>query len=183
MIRSQPLGSTQLFAAGDELRNLLVAFVLFAGQHICQFDANSRRRSQTLDAHARALGAGLLAGVESGLVLDLAYLGSLAFDDWRVSRPVCTQPRHWRRDWTWAALHRRHATRARAFGRHDTRYPIPDANLHGKQEKGIDRQGHGAWMGRDEALYNDKEVLRVAIIAGYPGESAPDHNLFVRATS
>jgi hypothetical protein len=47
----------------------------------------------------------------------------------------------------------------------DTR-PIPDANLHGKQEKGIDRQGHGAWMGRDEALYNDKEVLRVAIIAG-----------------
>ncbi|KAJ7927301.1 hypothetical protein B0H13DRAFT_2265647 [Mycena leptocephala] len=38
--------------------------------------------------HARtpALGAGLLAGVESGLILELAYLGSLAFDNWRDSR-------------------------------------------------------------------------------------------------
>ncbi|KAJ7921624.1 hypothetical protein B0H13DRAFT_146628 [Mycena leptocephala] len=73
-------------------------------------------------------------------------------------------------------LHRRRATRVRAFSRHDTR---PNTRLKSStresQEKGMGRQGQrereremaqmDAGMGRDAALHNDSEALRIAIIA------------------
>ncbi|KAJ7921574.1 hypothetical protein B0H13DRAFT_2415303 [Mycena leptocephala] len=102
-------------------------------------------------ARTRALGTGLLGGVESGLVPELAYcLRRLA----RLETGL--HPTETRLDLDWTAPEMRY--RARSSTR-DT------------EEKGTDRQDNesgreiDAGMGRDAALRNDKEALGVAIIA------------------
>jgi hypothetical protein len=107
-----------------------------------------------------AVGVGLLAGV------DLAYLRSLAFDNRRDSRLHPTVL-HWRRDWTWTYLDyiRRSATRARVFSRHDTRLKSSHKNKVRRDGRARKRERERG-MGRDAELHNDREALRVAIIAG-----------------